>query len=159
LDTQKTSSGILRNRSEEQLMPLEINFDGNPHALLIDGVVTEVVYMSDRTPEEITDYLTQNHEYTEVVRCADYPGWPIAFVGHTWHDYLDEKRLMYAMPYKNWVLTEFAIWEPPMGFPVEPPTDEWHYHWDEEIEDFVKYDSETHKLLDCCSATAEGEQK
>ena len=134
-------------------MALEINYDGNPYALLTDGVVTEVVYMADRTPEEIKDYLSENHSYTEAVCSADYPGWPVAHIGDTWQDFQNEKRLAPSSPYKSWILNEYGEWEPPMGYPAEPPTDEWHYHWDEEIEDFVKYDSKTHSLLDCCSGT------
>jgi hypothetical protein len=46
-------------------------FIANPHALLIDGVVTEVVFMQDYTEEEIKETLLR-HTYDEVIRWDDY---------------------------------------------------------------------------------------
>jgi hypothetical protein len=46
-------------------------FIANPHALLIDGVVTEVVFMQNYTEEEIKDTLLK-HSYDEVIRWDDY---------------------------------------------------------------------------------------
>ena len=46
-------------------------FIANPHALFIDGVVTEVVYMQNYTEEEINAELAK-HTYDEVVPWDEY---------------------------------------------------------------------------------------
>ena len=47
------------------------SFAGNPHALLINNVVTEVVYMQNYNAEEIKEELSK-HTYDEVIRWEDY---------------------------------------------------------------------------------------
>jgi hypothetical protein len=46
-------------------------FVANPHALLINGVVTEVVYMQDYDDETIKEVLSKK-VYDEVINCSEY---------------------------------------------------------------------------------------
>jgi hypothetical protein len=46
-------------------------FVANPHALLTDGVVTDVVFMQEYSEEEIKEVLSK-YSYDEVIRWDDY---------------------------------------------------------------------------------------
>ena len=50
---------------------LDYRFIANPHALLTDGVVTDVVYMQDYDAEQIKETLAK-YSYDEVIALSDY---------------------------------------------------------------------------------------
>ena len=96
-------------------------FVANPHALIVNGVCTEVVYMQDYGPEEIAETL-KKHTYDEVVRWDDY-GHPIFIGFHKWED-----KYVYHKPYPSWVHNaENNDWEAPVPPPTDSSTDfAWH---------------------------------
>lgn len=104
-------------------------FVANPHALLVDGVVTEVVFMQDYNDEKIAEVLADK-TYDEVIRWEDY--------GHQL--YVGYRRYgEYIMPDKpdnttTWVVNpEFHDWDRP----VPHPQDGYSYFWNEEKQDYV----------------------
>ena len=123
-------------------------FIANPHALIKDGVVTDVVYMQNYGSEQIAETLSK-YEYDKVVLWEDY-GAEI-YVGYV--EYGQSSEIYYAppQPYPSW------DWDKPTGrwlSPVEHPWDverrtntvlNTQYEWDEELVDW----SPTGEL-DCC---------
>lgn len=100
-------------------------FVANPHALLVDGVVTEVVYMQNYSDEEITQVLT-NHTFDEVVRCEDYGHHLV--VGDTRDDvfleFIGPKK-----PFPSWVPNNrINNWKAPVDL---PPNNGKILEWDE----------------------------
>jgi hypothetical protein len=81
-------------------------FLGNPHALILDGVVTEVVYMHQYTQEEIEKELA-NHKYDEVAKWDDYQ--MELYVGYL--KYGD--KVAPPKPFPSWVLNDLNLWEAP----------------------------------------------
>jgi hypothetical protein len=81
-------------------------FVANPHALLIDGVVTEVVYMQDYDSEQIKEALSKK-VYDEVINCSEYG--KELFVGNfRIGDYIVGPR-----PNPNWEFNhKLGDWEP-----------------------------------------------
>jgi hypothetical protein len=89
-------------------------FPGNPYALLINSVVTEVVYMQSYSSEEIEEAL-KNHSYDEVISCA----------AHGKEIYVDQERIgahfVFEKPHSSWQLDkETGDWVAPIAEPVEP---------------------------------------
>lgn len=98
-------------------------FVANPHALLIDNLVTEVVFMQDYDEDRIAEELA-NHTYDEVVRWEDY-GWPL-YVSYM------RRGEHITMPKPDetstWVFNvQFQDWERP----VPHPQDGYSYIWNE----------------------------
>lgn len=86
---------------------LEPRFPANPHALLIDNVVTEVVYMQDYDAETIKEVLSK-HTYDEVIRWEDY-GRDL-YIGYVKvGDYI-----AIPQPHPEFILDDaLGVWKPP----------------------------------------------
>jgi hypothetical protein len=105
----------------------KITYPGNPYALLIDNVVTEVVYMQNYTEEEIADTLSK-HDYEEVVSCSEY-GKEI-LVG--WIKLEDE--VVEPAPHPLWTFNHtISRWVPPAK-------------WDETVEGYFR------TFMNCCES-------
>lgn len=98
-------------------------FVGNPYALLIDGVVTEVVFMHEKSKEEIAEELAR-HEYDEVVICEDYGHFlGVGFVRY--NDVITPPKEFESWVYNDYYNAFFA--------PVNPPNDGNQYAWNEDL--------------------------
>ena len=93
---------------------------GNPYALFVDGVVTEVIYMQDYNQEQIEKELA-NHTYDEAVSCNEF-GQEI-YIGYV----KIGNVILKPKPYPSWQYDETTQnW----AAPVPKPAPE--YAWDEE---------------------------
>lgn len=101
----------------------EQKFVANPHALIVNNVCTEVVYMQDYDSEEIAKTL-EKYTYDEVVRWEDY-GHPI-YVGY--HKVDDVFTTHKAYPSWIWSM-EAQNWIPPVDYPEDT---ESLYFWRED---------------------------
>ena len=122
-----------------------MEFIANPHALLTDGVVTDVVYMQDYSKEEI-DTVLLNYSYDEIVVLSEY-GRTIS-VGYTkiGDDYYPPK------PYPSWIATKDVdpivgnYWLPPVIISLEKRNkapEGYDYFWDEETVNWVLMETES----------------
>ena len=109
-----------------------LNHPGNPYALLVDGVVTEVVYMLDRSQTEIEEELG-NHVYDE------YISWQNAgkeiYVGYVKYD----DKYVPVKPFKTWILNKLEFWVPPVPYPEIVPGKFWK--WEDETVSWVLCDT------------------
>jgi hypothetical protein len=129
--------------NEEHIEPLVQSFPGNPHALIKDGVCTEVVYMQENSPEEI-EALLSTHDYDKVVCWDDY--------GHEIYidfvEYENDEGIYYAsrQPYPSWTWHVMGqVWKPPVMHPIEVEIRDnvilnTEYEWDEKSFDWVVVD-------------------
>lgn len=99
----------------------EPKFMANPHALIKNGVCTQVIYMQDYDEPTIAETLAQ-HDYDEVIRWEDY-GFPI-YIG--FHKF--ENKVVPHKPFRSWVLNE--EWNDWVA-PVPNPDLSMPYAWDE----------------------------
>jgi len=113
--------------------PLDSNprFIANPHALIKNGICTEVVFMQNYDDEEIAHTLSK-YQYDEVIRWEDY-GSEI-YVG--FHKYKD--KYAYHRPYPSWVLNKYNQWEAPVPLPLD--ADDIYYSWHEDTKRWVRCD-------------------
>lgn len=96
-------------------------FLNNPVALIKDEVVSEVVYMLDRTDEEIKQELS-NHEYDYFIFFNDY-GFEL-FVGQ---EKIDDKHFAFSKPYPSWIFDEDGFfWKAPVDFPQDQKAHIWN---------------------------------
>lgn len=96
--------------------PINSAFPANPHALIKDGIVTEVVFMQEYGPEEIAETLSK-YDYDKVVRWDDY-GFEISL--DFCETYLDDYGYVYteAKPFNSWVYhPELNDWVSPVPHP------------------------------------------
>lgn len=95
---------------------------GNPYALLVNNVVSEVIYMQDRSAEEIEQYL-KSFTYDEFINCSEY-GEDLS---------IGQERIgsffVFEKPYPSWELDmETGYWNPPIPAPTNT---EFQYAWNE----------------------------
>lgn len=114
-------------------------FVANPHALIKDGVVTQVVYMQDYSDDVIQEKLKE-YDFDEVVR---------------WEDYGEELHIGYVK-IKDWIV--FQI-HPDWIFDEEEeafvPPEDWGPHYEDYFapcvpceEDHSKEESTVHPSFD-----------
>jgi len=96
---------------------------GNPYALLTNDVVTELVFMAERSPKEIKEELSK-YTYDECISLVELG--KDVFVGYVKY----EGKYVPPRPFKKWVLNEFEIWAPPVPRPTPVPNKFWN--WDDE---------------------------
>ena len=94
----------------------------NPYALVIDGVVTEVIFMKNYSEEDIKKELNK-YTFDEYVICKEY-GADI-HVGQIKY----KNRFIEPCPFPSWKFDEDIEWWAP---PIDYPQDGKKYVWDEE---------------------------
>ena len=115
----------------------EQEFIANPHALIVDGICTEVVYMQNYDSEEIARTL-KKYTYDKVVQWEDYGG--EIYIGYV--EYFESSEIYYAtpQPYPSWTWKKsFRNWVTPVKHPWDKVGYETNieYEWDEELLNWV----------------------
>jgi hypothetical protein len=104
-------------------------FIANPHALLTNGVVTDVVFMQEYDAKEIAETL-KKYSYEEVVSCSEYGS--LIYVG----DVKIGSWIVSPAPHPLWTFDDVeGVWNPPSD-------------WNESIEGWFP-------LCGSCSGSAE----
>jgi hypothetical protein len=131
----------------------ESSFPANPHALITEGVCTDVVYMQSYTLEEIAEVL-KGYSYDRVAVWDDL-GQAIYI---DWIQQEDADGVYYTspQPFPSWIWDKnTCVWVSPVEHPWtiearENPTftrsaTNTSWMWDEELKDW------TPNSVDCCA--------
>lgn len=130
--------------------PQPVVFVANPHALLVDNVVTEVVYMQNYSQEEIEQVLT-NYTFDEVIRCEDYGHYLV--VGDI-RDTVFPEFIGPPKPFPSWVPNpRINNWKAPVDL---PPNNGKILEWNEETLSWIATQDLPEEMLDLVNPDCPG---
>lgn len=127
-----------------ELLHGSLRFPANPHALITNGICTDVIFMQDYDSEQINATL-EKYSYDEVIRWEEY-GQEIGI------DYIKiDNNYFPPKPNESWIphidLIHGNYWKPPIEHPYVTREMGYHYHWDEETVSWIEHENYSEDVI------------